>query len=127
VTPPVRVLFRRGAIVRVESTAAGADAQAYLRGVADAIGLTGVDAEAWIAAVAAGGAGLIGLKLRDQAAIFHELDMVVLTRAIDSVQILLYWVREVTTGRVTPYRIGDVTGFFWMTRNTVSSSSGSLE
>ena len=84
-TPPVRVLFRRGAIVRVESAATGADAQAYLRGVADAVGLTAVAAEAWIAAVAAGGAGLIGFKLRDQAATFFELDVVVLTRAIDSV------------------------------------------
>ena len=77
------MLWRRGAIVRVESAATGADAQAYLRGVAEAIGLTGVDAEAWIAAVAAGGAGLIGLKLRDQAAVFHEHDCVILTRMVD--------------------------------------------
>jgi hypothetical protein len=80
---PVRVLWRRGAIVRVEM--ATTDAETYVRGVAAAIGLTGLDAEAWTAAVLAGGSGLIGLKLRDQAAVFHELDIVVLTRGVDSV------------------------------------------
>ena len=83
VTPPVRVLWRRGAILRVEADPA--DPEAYLRGVAEAIGLTGVDAEAWTAAVMSGGSGLIGLKLRDQAAVFHELDMVTLVREIDGV------------------------------------------
>jgi hypothetical protein len=34
--------------------------------------------------------------------------------AVCCLAILLYWVREVTTGRVTQDRIGDVTGFFWM-------------
>jgi hypothetical protein len=34
--------------------------------------------------------------------------------AVCCIAILLYWVREVTTGRVTQDRIGDVTGFFWM-------------
>jgi len=83
VTPNVRVLWRRGAILRVEADPA--DPEEYLRGVAEAIGLTGLDAEAWTVAVLAGGSGLIGLKLRDQAAVFHELDMVVLTRGVDSV------------------------------------------
>ena len=82
-TPNVRVLWRRGAIVRVEADPA--DPEAYVRGVAAAIGLTGVDAAAWVAGVLSGRAGLIGLRLRDQAATFHELDMIVLTRAIDSV------------------------------------------
>lgn len=85
-TPPrVRVLWRRGAIVRVESAATGADAQAYLLGVAAAIGLGGFDSAAWVAAVLSGRAGLIGLRLRDQAAVLHELDMVVLTREIEGV------------------------------------------
>ena len=84
-TPQVRVLWRRGAIVRVESAATGADAQAYLRGVAEAIGLTDVDFEAWTAAVMSGGSGLIGLKLRDAAAVFHEHDLVVLVREMDGV------------------------------------------
>ena len=83
-TPPVRVLWRRGAIVRVEHGDADTTA-VWLPGVAAAIGLTGVDAEAWIAAVAAGGAGLIGLKLRDQAAVFHEHDLVELVREMDGV------------------------------------------
>ena len=82
-TPQVRVLWRRGAIVRVEADPA--DPEEYLRGVAEAIGLTGVDAEAWTAAVMSGGTGLIGLKLRDAAAVFHEHDLVVLVREMDGV------------------------------------------
>ena len=82
VTPNVRVLWRRGAIVRVEADPA--DPEEYLRGVAEAIGLTGVDSAAWVAAVLSGRAGLIGLRLRDQGS-FHELDMVVLRRETEGV------------------------------------------
>lgn len=82
-TPQVRVLWRRGAIVRVEADAA--DAQAYLRGVAGAIGLTGADSAAWVAAVLSSRAGLIGLRLRDQGAVFHEHDLVELVREMDGV------------------------------------------
>jgi hypothetical protein len=83
VTPNVRVLWRRGAILRVEADPAEPDA--YLRGVAEAIGLTGVDFEAWTAAVLAGGSGLIGLRLRDAAAVFHEHDLVELVREMGGV------------------------------------------
>ena len=82
-TPQVRVLWRRGAIIRAEADPA--DPEGYLRGVAEAIGLTGVDAEAWVAAVLAGGSGLIGLRLRDAAAVFHEHDLVELVREMDGV------------------------------------------
>lgn len=34
--------------------------------------------------------------------------------AVCCLAILVFWVREGTTGRVTQDRIGDVTGFFWM-------------
>ena len=81
-TPQVRVLWRRGAIVRVEADAA--DPEAYLRGVAEAIGLIGVDSAAWVAAVLSSRAGLIGLRLRDQGS-FHEHDLVELVREMDGV------------------------------------------
>ena len=84
VTPQVRVLWRRGAIVRVEYGDADT-AAVWLRGVAEAIGLTGLDAEAWTVAVLAGGSGLIGLMLRDAAAVFHEHDLVELVREMDGV------------------------------------------